>query len=131
MGVTYLLDTHTFVWLLGASRRIPSALRAELADRNTRLLVSAVSAMEVATKVRLGKFDEAEPLLAAWSRRMADIEAEPLDLTTEHALYAGSLRWDHRDPFDRLLAGQAIVENIPLVTRDSAFATLTGLQRRW
>lgn len=131
MGVTYLLDTHVFVWLLGAPDRLPGDLRADLASTSNRLLLSSVSAMEVATKVRLGTFPDAEPLVRTWSRRVEEIEAEPIDLGTDHALYAGSLGWGHRDPFDRLLAGQAIVENVALVTRDVVFDSLAGLRTRW
>lgn len=66
-----------------------------------------------------------------WDRRVEDIEATPLDLTTAHALHAGSMPWEHRDPFDRLLAAQAIVENVVLVTADGAFADLPGLRTAW
>ncbi|WP_277208725.1 type II toxin-antitoxin system VapC family toxin [Isoptericola croceus] len=131
MGVTYLLDTHTFVWLLGSPDRLSDDLRATLATTENRLLVSAVSAMEIATKVRLGKLDDAAALVDAWERRVDDLDAEPLDLTTAHALHAGSMRWGHRDPFDRLLAAQAMIENIALVTADPAFATLKSLRTIW
>lgn len=131
MGVTYLLDTHAFVWLLGSPDRMTEPLRTDLASTANRLLVSAVSAMEVATKVRLGKFDGAATLVSTWERRVEDLDAETLDLTTAHALHAGSMPWAHRDPFDRLLAAQAIVENVVLVTRDAAFATLPGVRTAW
>lgn len=131
MGVTYLLDTHAFVWLLGSPDRIDEPLRSELGSTANRLLVSAVSAMEVATKVRLGRFDEAGSLVSTWERRVDDIDAEPLDLTTAHTLHAGSMPWAHRDPFDRLLAAQAIVENVVLVTIDTAFSTLPAVRTAW
>lgn len=131
MGVTYLLDTHAFVWLLGEPERLSGSLRADLGSTANRLLVSSVSAMEVATKVRLGKFDEAASLVGAWERRVTDLDADTLDLTTAHALYAGSIAWEHRDPFDRLLAAQAVIENVTLVTADPAFASLQGLRRAW
>ncbi|WP_402461642.1 type II toxin-antitoxin system VapC family toxin [Isoptericola aurantiacus] len=131
MGVTYLLDTHAFVWLLGSPERLSESLRPELASTANRLLVSSVSAMEVATKVRLGKFPEAAGLVGAWDRRVDDLDAETLDLTTAHALNAGSMAWEHRDPFDRLLAAQAVVENVTLVTADPAFGTLPGLRTAW
>lgn len=131
MGVTYLLDTHAFVWLLGSPDRIAEPLRSELASTANRLLVSAVSAMEVATKVRLGRFDAAGTLVSTWERRVDDIDAEPLDLTTAHALHAGSMPWAHRDPFDRMLAAQAIIENVVLVTTDAAFDTLPAVRTAW
>ena len=129
--MTYLLDTHSFVWLLSSPDRMTESLRTELRSTANRLLVSAVSAMEVATKVRLGKFDAAAPLVSTWDRRVDDIDAESLDLTTAHALHAGSMPWNHRDPFDRLLAAQAIVENVVLVTADSAFTTNSAVRTAW
>ncbi|MFI9485715.1 type II toxin-antitoxin system VapC family toxin [Promicromonospora sp. NPDC052451] len=131
MGVTYLLDTHAFVWLLSSPERMTETLRAQLGSTANRLLVSAVSAMEVAAKVRLGKLDAAATLVSTWERRVDDLDAETLDLTTAHALHAGSMPWAHRDPFDRLLAAQAIVENVVLVTTDAAFDTLPDVRTAW
>ncbi|MFI6423635.1 type II toxin-antitoxin system VapC family toxin [Promicromonospora sp. NPDC050880] len=131
MGVTYLLDTHAFVWLLSSPERMTETLRAQLGSTANRLLVSAVSAMEVATKVRLGKLDAAASLVSTWERRVDDLDAETLDLTTAHTLHAGSMPWAHRDPFDRLLAAQAIVENVVLVTTDAAFDTLPDVRTAW
>lgn len=56
------------------------------------------------------------------------MSAEPLPLDTEHALLAGSMRWEHRDPFDRMLAAQAFVENLTLVTADRDLLALPGLK---
>lgn len=123
MGVSYLLDTHVVLWLLGKPDRLPSHVVTELADRSRLLLVSAVSALEVATKTRLGKLP-ALGVVEAWSHRVADIGAEELAVTAEHALLAGSMPWEHRDPFDRLLVAQAIVESAVLVTRDRALESL-------
>ena len=131
MGVSFLLDTHVFLWLLGTPERVPEALRSDLAQHDNQLLVSAVSAMEVATKVRLGKFDSARHLLATWSVRLQDLRARELAVSTEHALLAGSLEWPHRDPFDRLLVAQGLVENVTLVTSDVAMSAVTGLRVRW
>lgn len=130
MGVSYLLDTHVFLWLLGSPTLVPEALRADLADPKSTLLVSAVSAMEVATKVRLRKLD-AGHLVATWSARVRDLRAEELPLSTAHALLAGSMTWAHRDPFDRLLVAQAAVENLTLVTSDSALSAVPGVRVRW
>ena len=133
MGMSFLLDTHAFLWLIGEPERVPEALVDRLADEDNRLLVSAAAAMEVATKVRLGKLPTAAHLVApaVWSARVRDIGGEPLELTAEHALLAGSLDWGHRDPFDRFLAAQALIENAVLVTRDGAFAAVAGLRRAW
>lgn len=123
MGVSHLLDTHVLLWLIGDPKRVPTKVRRRLAERDTPLLVSSVSAMEVATKTRLGKLPDVG-LVEAWSRRVADIGATELDLTSSHAITAGTMAWAHRDPFDRLLAAQAIHEGAVLVTVDAIF---TGL----
>ena len=131
MGVRYLLDTHVFLWLLGQPAALPEPLLEELSRSEHDLLVSAVSAMEVATKVRLGRLEPARHLVDTWTARLRDLQAHELALSTEHALLAGSLPWSHRDPFDRLLVAQALVENLTLVTSDTAMREVTGLRLRW
>lgn len=131
MGVKYLLDTHAFLWLLGTPELMPDPLRSDLAQSDNELLVSAVSALEVATKVRLGKLDIARHLVATWSARVQDLRADELPVSTEHAILAGSLDWQHRDPFDRLLVAQALVENLTMVTSDPQITAVTGLRVRW
>lgn len=130
MGVSFLLDTHVLLWLLGEPHRIPDETLGDLARRENRLLVSAVSAMEVATKVRLGKLDPARTLLGTWASRVHDIGADELVLTTAHALLAGTMGWEHRDPFDRLLVAQALTENLTLVTTDRVLRAVPGLSLR-
>lgn len=119
----YLLDTHVLLWLVGDPERVPREVREVLAEPSHTLYASAVSAMEVATKTRLGKLDDVG-LLPAWDRRVQDIGATDLPLSTAAALRAGSLQWAHRDPFDRMLVAQAIDEAATLVSVDHAFRSL-------
>lgn len=125
MGVSYLLDTHVLLWLLSDHERVPDSVRDRLADPGSELLVSAVSGLEIATKVRIGKLD-APALTATLSGRVARIGATPLPVSLEHALLAGSMPWPHRDPFDRVLVAQATVETATLVTVDEALTGLPG-----
>ncbi len=127
MGVKFLLDTHIFLWLLAAPERIDERIRTPMASRKNALLVSAVSALEVATKVRIGKLT-VPGLLESWESRVAGLGAVELDVTSRHATLAGSLQWEHRDPFDRLLASQAILEDATLVTVDRKLLELPGLR---
>jgi PIN domain nuclease of toxin-antitoxin system len=131
--MTWLLDTHAFLWLISSPERIPARLVAELAAPETELLVSAASAMEIATKVRIGKLPEAAALVepARWARDLKRIGARVAPLTGEQCLLGGSLAWANRDPFDRLIAAQALDLALPLATRDPAFADIVGLDRRW
>lgn len=124
----FLLDTHVFLWLLGEPERVAASVRDTLADRRNEILVSAASALEVATKVRLGKLDAARPLVAAWPERLRELDADELPVTSAHAVLAGTMTWDHRDPFDRLLVAQALIENVALVTADRALLLLPGLR---
>lgn len=124
----FLLDTHVFLWLLGEPERVAPSVRDTLADRRDQILVSAASALEVATKARLGKLDAARPLVAAWSERLRELDADELPITSAHAVLAGTMTWDHRDSFDRLLAAQALMENLVLVTVDGALLHLAGLR---
>lgn len=124
VGVTYLLDTDV-LWLLVDPARIPDDVHHSLADRSNTLLVSAISGFEI-TKVRIGKPDAGE-LPTTLASRVAQIGPRNLPVTIEHALFAGSMPWSHRNPFDRLLASQATLDNLTLVTVDSALVSLPAM----
>lgn len=126
-----LLDTHALVWAASDPDRLSDAARTAIADPSNQLLVSAASAWEMSTKVRSGRFPEAEPLVAQFDDVTATLGATPLPMTAAHALRSSGLDWEHRDPFDRMLAAQALLEHAVLVTRDSTFPTLGGLQLLW
>lgn len=126
-----LLDTHAFVWAVGAPDRLGRQARELITNATNELVVSAATAWELSTKVRLGKFSEAEPIVANYDSIVRRLGALDLPVTGDHALAAGSLSWKHRDPFDRMLAAQAMHENAVLVSRDRAFQGLPGLRLRW
>ena len=126
-----LIDTHAFVWAVGDPSRLGDAARALIEEPSTDLWVSAATAWELATKTRNGKFPEAEPIVAQYGSVVDTLGAAHLSVTPEHALRAGGLRWDHRDPFDRMLAAQAMLEHAILLSRDGAFSALAGLDVRW
>ena len=118
--MTILLDSHAFVWwLLDDKRLSPSAFSA--IEQDPEVFLSAVTAWEIAGKVRTGKWPEAEILSERFFDAIAQSQLRPLPISLEHAHLAGSLPSIHRDPFDRMLAAQAIVEDMPLVTADPAF----------
>lgn len=126
-----LLDTHALLWALTDPNRLPQSLVETISDPRTELLVSAVSAVECATKHRLGKLPGAEAVLATFEEQMRQLRATELPISVADALLAGSLNWAHRDPFDRLLAAQGLRRSIPLVSRDPVFAGLPGVQVIW
>ena len=122
-----LLDTHTFLWLLARPDRLTAEALGDLRDLDNELFVSAASALEVATKQRIGRLS-VPGLIETWRAKVESIRAVTLDVSTEHALLAGSITWEHRDPFDRLLVGQAIVENMTLATQDRALLSFQGVR---
>jgi PIN domain nuclease of toxin-antitoxin system len=101
-----------------------------MAATSNVLLVSAASAWEIATKVRLGRLAGAEELTADFPNLLHREGFTTLDITTDHALRAGLLPGPHRDPFDRMLIAQAQAENLPLVTNERVFATY-GIRCVW
>lgn len=129
--MTYLLDTHALLWALTDPSRLGPEARQVVSSRRTSLTVSAVSAWEIATKQRLGKLPQADVLVGAYSRHLDRLNAAPLQISEEHALLAGGLGWSHRDPFDRMLAAQAMIESLTLITNDAAFTDLSGVAVVW
>jgi len=126
-----LLDTHVLLWALRDPDSLSPAATALLADPATELLVSAATAWEIATKHRIGKLPDAEPLLLGYEGHLSRLGARELPIASRHALAAGSLEWAHRDPFDRVIAAQSILEGVPLVSRDAAFVSLPSLRVLW
>jgi len=125
-----LLDTHVLLYALDEPEALSPVARAALEAKTNALFISAVAAFEIATKLRIGKLPRAAHLLPVYPDATRRIGRE-LGVTTQHALAAGSLAWDHKDPFDRILAAQAMTEGMPLVTADRAFASLPGLATIW
>jgi PIN domain nuclease of toxin-antitoxin system len=116
-----LLDTHTIVWVMNDDRRLSKPARAAVASPSNPAFASAASIWEAATKFRLGKFPEAALLVDNPQKTLASLEIEVISLSLEHARLAGTLVHSHKDPFDRMLAAQALLENLTLVSLDAVF----------
>src|SRR5262245_8690860 len=126
-----LLDTHVLLWALASPAQLSARAAGLIQDPRNDLLVSAASAWEIATKQRLGRLPNAGPIVSAYPAHLAPLRAEELPIRSVHALRAGAFDVAHRDPFDRMLAAQALVEGTPLVTSDSAFAGFSGVETIW
>lgn len=113
-----LLDTHAVLWLLGDPGRIAPEARRQIEDLSNAVLISAVCAWEIATKHAIGKLPLPENPEALIERAIAELRAVELSITARHALHSASLPDHHRDPFDRLLVAQAMLEGATLVTAD-------------
>ena len=128
--MSYLLDTHALLWWLMADPRLSRSAKSIIDNPAASRHVSAVSAFEIANKVRIGKLDAARPAIETFDIILAEARFARLDVTQTHALLAGTLESHHRDPFDRLLAAQAMLEGLILVTSDKAFASF-GITTIW
>lgn len=126
----YLLDTHTLLWALLEDELISRRGRKLILSPANELLVSAASAWEIATKFRIGKLPHAQVLAGTFIPTVTAAGYLLLPITVEHALRAGSLPSDHRDPFDRMLAAQSIHEDIPLLSNDEQLDVF-GVRRIW
>lgn len=104
--------------------------RREISERRNRVLVSAASVYELTFKYRLGKLNEATTLIETFDFWMADEGFDRLEITHEHAMMAGRLDPRHRDPFDRLLMAQGLVEDVELVSNEELFDSF-GVRRLW
>ena len=116
-----LLDTHTLLWCFNAAPSLSARARRLIEDGNNQIFVSAASAWEIATKVRLGKLPTGEELVSDFEAYLAQLGCDALPISLEHAVRAGRLAGEHRDPFDRMLIAQAQAENLPIVSNDRVF----------
>ncbi len=117
---SYLLDTHTLIWAIEFPSRLSETARSIVANEDNALLVSSISAFELATKVRLGKLPQAEKLHSEYQALLlgAGIKTMPVDAAI--ALRAGRLTAAHRDPFDRIIAATALATDLALLSADEA-----------
>jgi PIN domain nuclease of toxin-antitoxin system len=125
-----LLDTHALLWWLADDPSLSAPARKLIGRPNNTVLVSAASAWEIGTKVRLGKLPGADDLAADFAGFLVRERFEQLPISVEHAIRAGLLPGPHKDPFDRMLAAQAQTENLPLVSNDVVFDTY-NVRRLW
>ena len=117
-----LLDTHALIWWLAGDDALSRRAREAIADEDNPVAVSAASAMEVATKFRIGKLAQAALLAQNFEAIIAGQGFAELAISVHHARIAGEMNIVHKDPFDRLLIAQAVTEPLTLITRDSKVA---------
>jgi PIN domain nuclease of toxin-antitoxin system len=125
-----LLDTHTLLWATLSPSFLSRKASTIIADEANVILVSAASAWEIATKVRLGKLPGAEALEREFPEVMDRAGYTLLAIDVASALRAGRLIAEHRDPFDRMLAAQALASDLPILSTDSRLDTF-GVRRIW
>jgi PIN domain nuclease of toxin-antitoxin system len=124
-----LLDTHLLLWAAGQPDRLSPAARKQISDPSNELLFSAASIWEVSIKNSIGRKDfQVEPRLLR--RGLLDNGYLELPITSQHAVNIDSLPPIHRDPFDRMLVSQALIEGVTLLTVDAQVARYKGPVRK-
>jgi PIN domain nuclease of toxin-antitoxin system len=125
-----LLDTHTFLWWLSGDDALSAAARTAIADERNGIFISAASAWEIAAKHRIGKLPGVTAIVADLNGAIADQGFIGLPISLRHGQAAGALPGPHRDPFDRMLIAQAMLENLVLVSNEQPFDAY-GVARLW
>ena len=125
-----LLDTHAFLWWVADDRRLSRKARAAIASRDSACFLSLASVWEMAIKVGLNRLELPSSVDRFVSEQMAANAIEPLPIDLGHSGDVARLPFHHRDPFDRLLAAQALGEELAIVSADPVFAKY-GVRRVW
>ncbi len=119
--MSYLLDTHAFIWIITDDARLSAFAQECFEDPCNKIYFSTVSAWEMAIKSSIGRLKLKVPLKALIERNLESKLIKLLDVRLEHVLKVEELHYHHRDPFDRLLIAQSIVEDFQLLSADSIF----------
>lgn len=125
-----LVDTHTLFWSVDDPAKVSAVAMAALADPANDRLLSAATIWELAIKVGQGKIGLSMPYRLWMDKAIADLKLIILPVTVEYADRQSTLPPHHKDPFDRLMIAQALVEGIPIVSVDAAFDPY-GVTRIW
>jgi PIN domain nuclease of toxin-antitoxin system len=125
-----LLDTHTLLWVMLGDPKLSRRAKTALASVSIEVFVSVVCIWEIATKVRLGKLPIPGSLLDDPATTLASLGFRDLPLSLSHARLGGLLPNPHKDPFDRMLAAQALLEGLTLVSSDTIFDEF-AVSRLW
>jgi len=127
----YLLDTHTLIWFLAGDKQLSGKARQLIEDLNNEIFVSIVSLWEIAIKVRLGKLTLIKSFEDLFPDQLHRNSIEITSITVDSSLIKlTTLPFHHRDPFDRLIVAQALVEGLPIIGVDSAFDSYE-ISREW
>lgn len=119
-----LLDTNALLWAMNGGKQLSPKATAAVKDLDNEVFVSVGSIWESAIKYRSGRLPQAAVLLQDPASALSIFRFKPLALGLEHAKLAGLLDSSHKDPFDRMIAAQAILEGLTLVSSDTMFATM-------
>jgi PIN domain nuclease of toxin-antitoxin system len=125
-----LLDTHAFLWWLAGDERLSAGVREAVAEESDPIFVSAASVWEITTKHRLGKLPGASAIVRDLAGAIEGQGFVGLPIAIRHGEAAGTLPGPHRDPFDRMLIAQAMLDDLVLVSNERAFDAYS-VRRLW
>jgi PIN domain nuclease of toxin-antitoxin system len=125
-----LIDTHIFIWYIQNSERLPSSIATYINDGRNDILLSIASVWEMAIKQSTGKLNLGLPYASFIEEQMRLNSMELLPLRLDHLEVVTTMPFHHRDPFDRLLIAQAMLEDIVIISADSTFSSYP-VQRIW
>lgn len=128
--MTLLLDTHTFLWFILNSPSLGTSARELIEDAET-VFLSLASVWEMAVKVSIGKLLLPQPLEQFIPQQLQHNGVALLPIALSHAIRVSNLPFHHRDPFDRLLIAQSLVENVPIVVSVDVAFDAYGVRRLW
>ena|SRR5205085_11445779 len=124
-----LLDTHTFLWFIDDNPRLSPRAKA-LLESDADSLLSVGSLWEISIKASIGKLTLAQPFDIFVPQQLADNDIEILPISLAHLGFVSTLPFHHRDPFDRLLIAQAMIEQVPIISADTVFDAYS-VERLW
>lgn len=125
-----LVDAHAVIWYVDQDHLMSAAAHAAITDANNELLLSVATLWEIAIKVGLGKLSLGLPYRDWMNRTITDLSLVLLPITIDYADRQATLPLHHRDPFDRLVIAQAIIESVPIISTDRKFDAY-GISRLW
>ena len=125
-----LLDTHAFLWWVNDSKDLSGRARSAIANQKNECFFSMASAWEIAIKVSIGKLELPYTVERFLPEHLATNAIRELPIEIRHVARAGGLPFHHRDPFDRVIAAQALVEKLAIVSADPIFEKY-GVKRVW
>ena len=126
----YLLDTHTLLWFLTDDKKLSRRARQLIESSSNESFLSIVSLWEIAIKTGLGKLDLDKPFEQMFPEQLYLNNIKILDITVNSLIKLTTLPFHHRDPFDRLIIAQGLVENLPIISVDTDFDAY-GIDREW
>ena len=125
-----LLDTHTLIWFITDDTKLSATALRLIEDGNNAASVSIASLWEIAIKMNLGKLLAGEDFASLFPSQLTGNAIDLMPIEVSHTARVATLPLHHRDPFDRLLIAQALQENLPIISADTAFDAY-GVRRLW